>query len=449
FVRDFGTYSPDAGAYIITADSQTLLTGTPLALACVAAWISGPFGSRFGRRAGLVLAAITALIGPSVQAGATHWYQVVLGRCISGLAIGFAYNFAVAYWTEVTPAALRGMVVVMYQGVTNVAQFIAQCINQGTHAMDNRWAYRIPLLVELIAPLSLLIALVFMPDTPRWHASRGRDEKAMSALRRLRGSTYTEEELEAEHAEVVAFIEIERSLRTSTSFADCFRGTDRRRTLLTIGMTLSQAWSGIAFISSYGTYFFQLSGIQNAFTITIVTGVCGIAGSISSVVLVGYVGRRKILLAGSIACGISMLIIAIVGVAAPGKAAAQSLAAFTCIYIYAYGASWGPLTGISLGELPSTTLRSRTMAIGTIVAWTSDILIVCSIPYLIDTQYANLGTKIGFIFGGLEVLIFVWTFFYVPELKDRSLEEIDEMFMNVSTMPSLTLDISSALTGIS
>ena len=79
-----------------------------------------------------------SLIGPSVQASATKWFEVVLGRCISGMGIGFALNFAIAYWTETTPASLRGSVVVLYQGITNVAQFVAQCVNQGTHTMDTR-----------------------------------------------------------------------------------------------------------------------------------------------------------------------------------------------------------------------------------------------------------------------------------------------------------------------
>ena len=156
FVKDFGAYDPKLQQYNISASNQTLLTGTPLALACVAAWISGPLGTYFGRRFGLAASAIASLIGPSVQAGATKWYQVVLGRCISGIGIGFAYNFSLAYWSESTPASLRGSVVVMYQGITNVAQFVAQCVNQGTHEMNNRWAYRIPLLLELIAPALLI-----------------------------------------------------------------------------------------------------------------------------------------------------------------------------------------------------------------------------------------------------------------------------------------------------
>ena len=184
---------------------------------------------------------------------------------------------------------------------------------------------------------------------------------------------------------------------------------------------------------SYGTYFFSVSGVTNPFLITIATGICGIAGSASSFFLVRHVGRKRILLVGAFVCGLSMLIFAIVALIAPDSpTAAKCLAAFVCLYIYAYGASWGPITGVVIGELPSTRLRSRTIAIGTSVGWFSDIVIVCSIPYLIGVDYANLGAKVGFIFGGLEIIICMGTYFFLPEMKDRTLEEIDEMFLNVS-----------------
>ena len=182
----------------------------------------------------------------------------------------------------------------------------------------------------------------------------------------------------------------------------------------------------------YGTYFFQISGIKNAFTITMITGICGIAGSASAFVLIKYLGRRHILLGGSAICGISMLIFAIIGVvAASSQAAARCLVAFVCLFIFSYSATWGPVSQVLLGELSSTQHRSKTVAIATSAGWICDILIICGMPYLLSPDYANLGPKVGFIFGGCEIVIFLWTIFFLPETKDRSLEEIDELFLNV------------------
>jgi hypothetical protein len=132
-----------------------------------------------------------------------------------------------------------------------------------------------------------------------------------------------------------------------------------------------------------------------------------------------------------------MFAFAIIGVATPGThAAAKSLVAFVCIFNFSYGASWGPVAFVLIGELPSTKLRSKTLALATSVGWSFNVLLSVGMPYLLSDAYVMLGTKVGFIFGGTELLAFVFAFFFLPETKDRTLEEIDEMFMNVSVFSS-------------
>ena len=118
-----------------------------------------------------------------------------------------------------------------------------------------------------------------------------------------------------------------------------------------------------------------------------------------------------------------MLTFAIVAVAAPGsKAAAQCLAAFVSLFIFSYGATWGAVAPVVLGELSSTKLRSKTLSLCYIAGWTSNLLIICGTPYLIGAEFANLGAKVGFIFGGMSILIVMWCFLYIPgtSLRCRS-----------------------------
>ena len=167
--------------------------------------------------------------------------------------------------------------------------------------------------------------------------------------------------------------------------------------------------------NSYGTFFFSISGITNPFVISVITGVCGIVGSAAAFPFIKYFGRRPILICGAAAQSISMLTFAIVGVAAPGsKAAAQCLSAFVSLFIFSYGSTWGAVGPVVLGELSSTKLRSKTLALCYVAGWSADLLIICGIPYLISPQFANLGAKVGFIFGGIQVLVFIWSFFYLP-----------------------------------
>jgi SP family sugar:H+ symporter-like MFS transporter len=268
-LKDFGYYDPTLQAYNMTAGDQTTVGGVTLALTVVACMVSGPIGARYGRRAGLALCAIFSIIGPAVQTGATTFAGMVIGRGISGAGIGFAANFVITYWSEAAPVELRGLIVVMYQGFINVAQFVGSAINEGTHSMTTRWAYRAPLLTEFVAPLILLGALFFIPDTPRecsieiivllfpslmsagWFVSRGRIDEAYIALRRLRGPTHPEEEIDHEIREIAAFEQIQRELEgSSSSFFECFRGTDHRRTRIAIMVLVCQQFTGISFITS-------------------------------------------------------------------------------------------------------------------------------------------------------------------------------------------------------
>lgn len=168
--------------------SQTLLFGVLLGFVVVACAISGPIGSRYGRRVGLALCAITSIIGPVIQIVAPNIGVVTFGRAISGAGIGFAANFCIMYWAETTPAHLRGVIVsvdhgssflsranicrrMMYQGFINLAQFVGSCVNYGTHNITTKMAWRGPLLVMIVAPLILLICLPFIPDTPSEYTS--------------------------------------------------------------------------------------------------------------------------------------------------------------------------------------------------------------------------------------------------------------------------------------
>jgi MFS transporter, SP family, sugar:H+ symporter len=146
-------------------------------------------------------------------------------------------------------------------------------------------------------------------------------------------------------------------------------------------------------------------------------------------------GRRQLLLVGAIVCGLCMLLFAIVGVADPNsKVAANVLVACVCVYLFAYGATWGPVPLAVIAEIPSNGLRSKTISMATTSDWLAAMFIACGSPYLVSAQYANIGAKLGFIFGGCLVISVISLYFVLPETKDRTLEEIDEMFLNVSLL---------------
>lgn len=147
------------------------------------------------------------------------------------------------------------------------------------------------------------------------------------------------------------------------------------------------------------------------------------------------VGRRVMLITGSGVCSACMLLYAALSTAAPGsRVAGRCVVAFIYIYVFRYAATFGSIGPVVTGEVPSNRLRSKSLSIALSGNWICALAVICSVSYLINPDYANLGTKVGYIFGGLGMLVFVATIFLIPETKDRSLEEIDKIFLNVSML---------------
>jgi MFS transporter, SP family, sugar:H+ symporter len=239
--------------------------GILLGGAIISSAASGYIGQKWGRKSGIFLAAFTGLVNPIIQATVTSWSGLMVGKFISGLGIGFGQTFVIPYWAETTPAYLRGLMLVGLQGIINVSTFVGQCINEGTHNLTTRWAYRGPLLTELLAPLTLLAFWHMIPETPRklycdpcvgytdnfvgWYASHDRPEEALKSMRKLRGLTYPEEEIQDEVKEIIAMDRIEKELEGASKWSDCFQGTDLRRTVVSVIAIMCQEFSGIAFIA--------------------------------------------------------------------------------------------------------------------------------------------------------------------------------------------------------
>lgn len=222
--------------------------GTEVAFLFFGTVSAGFISKRYGRRFGLSLCALTTIVGSGIQM-ISHYVALVVGRCIMGLGIGYAAAYSIAYWSEITPAHLRGMVVIFYQLSINLANFIGSCIDQGTYKYVSAWAYRAPLLTMMGPPLLLLVLVWMIPESPRWLVTQDRNIDALNSLRKLRGSTYTLEEVEKEINDVIAFNTLEKELDESTSFIECFRGIDLRRTFIASIMMVGQQFMGVAFLA--------------------------------------------------------------------------------------------------------------------------------------------------------------------------------------------------------
>lgn len=431
FQRDFGKYNPKTKAWAIPASEQLALQLLVNGGALIASLVAGPIGARYGRRVGLTVTGGVALLACIIQITATNVTALYFGRLFSGAGIGFSSNFVNIYNAEVSAPHIRGMMIALYQTGINIGQVIGACVNQGTYLMPNRWSYRIPLITQMFFPAIICTGIWLMPETPRWLLSKDRTEDASRAIRRLRGRSYPEGQIHAEVDEIAKYIRLERELAKESSYMDCFRGSDLRRTHIACGVVGFQVITGIQFISIYGAYFFSISGLHNSFIVNIALQACALAGIVTVFPSLKFMGRRTILLIGSFLMSLSMFLVAIIGTAdAKSVAASRCLVAFCCLFGYFFTWSWGPVGWVVTSEIASTTLRSKTQSLASATSWVGQCVISVIIPYMINPSYGNMGPKVGFVFGPTCVIGGIWAWFMVPETKDRSLEELDEMFMN-------------------
>lgn len=334
------------------------------------------------------------------------------------------------------PKWIRGTLVCAYQLAITVGLLLASVVNISTQRLDHTNAFRLPLAFQFIWAGILLLGLILLPETPRYLIKRGRHEAAASALSRLRRLDITHPALIEELAEIGANHEYELSLGPST-YRDVFFGTPHlgRRIVTGICLQMLQQLTGCNFIFYYGTTFFTNSGISSPFLIQLIMNIVNVVSTIPGMILVESLGRRRLLMWGSAGMAFCQLLVASVGTAIPDakKTANIILVVFVCLFIFFFAASWGPVVWVVTSEIYPLKVRAKSMSISIAGNWILNFCIAYGTPYMVspDEGYADLASKIFFVWGSFCVLGFVFVWFMVYETSKISLEQIDEMYERV------------------
>ncbi|KAK6853718.1 hypothetical protein PG995_010530 [Apiospora arundinis] len=424
FLKVFGEPPSEAlPKWNISSERQQLISSLMVLGAFISSSSAG-FTSRWiGRRLSLWIACALVFVSTAIMQATVDIGGLYAGRLILGLANGLLMTHAQLYITEVVPARFRGLGISAFTLWIALGSFVGNLIDYGTAERPDRSSYIIPLGTVHIIPGILFIVLFFLPESPRWLAARGQTRQAEKSLTWLRpGPAHWS--VSDEIAEMEAALAAEAQLQSSIGFMDLFRNPiDRRRTTIAVLGLTTQAASGAMFLISYGTYFFSMADVGDAFTNScILTGVGVAALVISNLVITRWGYRRPMMMAGFALCGLAQLIIAIVYTVEPGtQKTGKVIVGVSVIYIVAYNCLISPYAWLSGGELASQRLRSYTFGIAT---W----LTTFTAPYFINPDSLNWGPKYGYIWAPSCFIAMVWIYFYLPEAKDRTLEQIDEMF---------------------
>lgn len=341
------------------------------------------------------------------------------------------------YQAEMAPKWIRGTLVCFYQLSITAGLLTASIVNMITAEMAGSAAYRIPLGLQFTWACVLSLGLLILPETPRYLIKRGLKEAAAISLSRLRRLDRLHPALVEELAEIEANHEYELALGPAT-YKDIIVGTPHlgRRTLTGCCLQMLQQLTGVNFIMYYGTTFFNGAGVSNSFLISMIINLVNFLSTFPALLVIEAWGRRKVLIWGAMAMAVCQLLIASFSVAtgdAMRATANQILVVFICIDIFFFAASWGPVTWVITSEIYPLKVRAKSTSISTASNWLLNFGISYGTPYMVEEGhgYADMGTRVFFVWGAFCVVAAVFAWAMVYETSKISLEQIDEMYERV------------------
>jgi SP family general alpha glucoside:H+ symporter-like MFS transporter len=223
---------------------------------------------------------------------------------------------------------------------------------------------------------------------------------------------------------------MEKAVCAGTTYWDCFRGTNFRRTEIACMVWMTQQFCGAPFMG-FSTYFLEQAGLSTnvAFDMTIAQFSIGFIGTISSWFMMSYIGRRTLYLAGDAAMTLVLLLIGILGaVGATSSGTSWAVGGLLLCFTFIYDSTVGPACYSIVAEIPSTRLRAKTVVLARSCFNLAAIVTNIIQPRLINPNAWGLGAKAGFVWMVTCFLFLIWTYFRLPEPKGRTYGELDVLF---------------------
>lgn len=398
-----GVATPMADALALDETGKGAAVSAALWGTLVAAVASGPPGDRYGAHAMLRLVAVLFILSAVGCALATGFWTFALFRFAGGLAIGGASVLAPVYIAEISPAARRGALVGMFQVSIVAGILLAYLSNAAITALlaaPNAWRWK---LAVMAAPgVAFLLAMLVLPPSPRWLAARGRTEEAEAAARRL------------DLGEWSAFA-TRPAERAALSWS-----RHRKPILLALAVASFNQLSGINAILYYLNDIFAAAGFdQSAADLQAVAiGVTNLAATLAAMAVIDRIGRRTLLLVGSIGCAVALAGVALVYSATGAEALLLPL---LILFIASFAFSQGAVIWVFLSEIFPTEVRARGQALGSATHWIWAAVLSLGFPVVAERYDQALPF---WLFAGAMIVQFfvVWRFF--PETRGVALENM-------------------------
>lgn len=374
---------------------------------------------RFGRRSLLSFAGFLFFFGALGAGYADSITVLVFSRLILGLAIGLASVLTPLYLAETAAIEARGAVVAIYQLAMTIGIVCSYSVN---YLLIDHQAWRIMFASSALPALILAIGILFMPESPRWLCSIGRRQAASKALKKLRKTHAIEHEL----------LDIETTLAkepTKGNWLLLFKRPLLPVLMLGTILFCLQQLSGINVVIYFAPEIFKNLGLDSTtgqILATMGIGMVNLLVTIIAILCVDKVGRRKLLLLGFVGTSLSLIALCLFSLNNVPWLPYLSVICLT-VYIFSFAISVGPIPHIAMAEIFPLHVRGAGMGLSAMSNWSFNTIVIFSFPLL----QKMFGIEYTFaVYAFICFLGLIYTYFYMPETKNISLEQIENHVMS-------------------
>jgi sugar porter (SP) family MFS transporter len=383
--------------------------------AIVGAFGSGILSDMFGRKKVLIFVALFFAISCTFTALASSSFIFISARLFGGLAVGAASVLSPMYVAEVAPPRNRGMLVSVYQLAIVLGILCSYTINYGLHNIDNNWRWMFA--TGVIPSVLFFVGLFFIPESPRWLYKAGRQADSLKVLTRIGGESLAKAEI----------LEIAGSLKGDSgtvTAGEIFKPGVRKVMIIGFLLAVFVQISGINTVIDYAPKILLAAGVEinNALLQTSLVGFINFIFTFVAILFIDKLGRRSLYLIGSMGMVVTLIMLAI-----SFYLKMEGIFTLICILLFiAFFASCiGPVFWTLLSEIFTNKIRGKALAFASFTQWIFNFLVVLLFPHFL----ASLGGAKTFLFlAVMSFLQWLFTYFYVPETKGKSLEEIEQIW---------------------
>ncbi|WP_407444259.1 sugar porter family MFS transporter [Rhodococcus sp. (in: high G+C Gram-positive bacteria)] len=417
---------------------SSFVTGFAVAIAllgcAVGAWFAGRLADRWGRKRVMVLGSILFLVSSTGSGLAFSVPDLMLWRVLGGLGIGIASVIAPTYISEIAPARYRGGLASLQQLAITLGIFAALLSdavlqNAAGGASNDLWwgleAWRWMFLVGVVPAVVYGVLAVLIPESPRYLVGKDLDEEAAEVLANVTGELDPEERVR----------EIRLTLRrdTKASFGDIRGPVFGLQSIVWVGITMAifQQFVGINAIFYYSTTLWQSVGFSEnqSFTTSVITALINVVMTFVAILFVDRIGRRPLLMTGSLGMFVSLLLAAIAfsqaegggdDVSLPAPWGAVALVGANAFVIF-FAATWGPIMWVMLGEMFPNRMRAVALGISTAANWIANFTVTLAFPPLTSA------VGLWFLYGLFAFFALLSFFFVKTKIRETKGMELEDM----------------------